>query len=541
MDRPWGRWLAWPLLAWLAAGAACFAVIGDTDAGWHLALGRLIAASGLPHTNALAWTARDVPWYDTSWLWDWATYALTARAGLLGLQLATFAVFGAVLWAMGWACARAAWIVPAGAFLLLPRLTVRPHVATWAGFALVLALCMAGERREALWRWLCLPVIAIAGNLHSGALFASGLLGLFCAQEFWRTRRVSEPIIAALGVAAVCANPGGLFNLRSLFWHLNVQRLVVIGEYLPPAVSSEPVFYLLLPMALVLAWRNRRERPAHLAALVLFGALALRASRMVYEFEILALPVVAGALSLLRGRMQLLAGVALTLACAASHRADRIFLARHRPDWNPKALPVRAAAFARARGIEGRMFNAYDHGGYLEWAWFPAFVDGRVQCYPPDFFPAFYRASHGPAQFQAWLRSLDVEWAIPSRVSPWLSGRDLLDGPDWALVYWDDLNEVFLRRDVARFAPIIYELEYKFLRPHGPMVGAVEKLTPQELPLLLREIDRFDRTTPDDPFSLLVRCATLTRLSSPDAPRVCNEAEGRVPVQLLSKARSLTP
>ena len=88
MDR---RRLLWPLAGWLSAGAACFWVIGDTDAGWHLALGRSISQHGLVHENALAWTARDFPWYDTSWLWDWTTYALTARFGLFGLQLATFA------------------------------------------------------------------------------------------------------------------------------------------------------------------------------------------------------------------------------------------------------------------------------------------------------------------------------------------------------------------------------------------------------------------------------------------------------------------
>jgi hypothetical protein len=540
MDRPWGRWLAWPLLGWLAAGAVCFAIVGDPDAGWHLALGRLISQSGLPHTNALAWTARDVTWYDTSWLWDWATYALTARMGLLGLQLATFATFGVVLWAMGWASSRAAWIAVAGALLLLPRLDPRPHVATWAAFAVVLALCIHGEGRGSIFRWLCVPVIALAGNLHSGAPFAAGLLGLWCLQEFWRTRRLEELAIAAAGVLAVCANPGGLFNLRSLLWHLSVQHVVVIGEYLPPPVSAEPVFFVLLPVSLVLAWVHRRERPAHLAALVLFGALGLKAWRMVYEFEILALPVLAGALLLLRRPLRWLSAVAVIVACGVSHRADHWLRFRHAPEWNAEALPVRAVAFAREHGIEGRLFNAYDHGGYVEWAGYPAFVDGRVQCFPPEFFREFYRASHDARDFQAWLRSLDVEWAIPSRISPWLGGRDLLDGPDWALVYWDDLNEVFLRRDVARFAKVIESFEYKLFRPHGAIVGAVEKMEPRDLPQLLREIDR--SPLPEDPFVVLVRCAALTRLSRPEAAAICDRAaELRAPPALVAKARALRP
>ncbi|HXN84352.1 MAG TPA: hypothetical protein VN883_17860, partial [Myxococcales bacterium] len=91
-----------PGIALALVGPLCFLPIADTDVGWHLALGRLIRASGLPHTNALTWTARDTPWYDTSWLWDQATAALTERFGLIGLQLVTLATVAVALWGIGW-------------------------------------------------------------------------------------------------------------------------------------------------------------------------------------------------------------------------------------------------------------------------------------------------------------------------------------------------------------------------------------------------------------------------------------------------------
>ena len=550
------RRLALPLLcALLLAAPFCFALVGDSDAGWHLALGRLIAQSGLPHTNALTWTARDVPWYDTSWLWDWLSYLLVARFGLTGLQALTLVVFAVTLAAAGIACAHAdreigAWLVAALALLLVPRLTVRPHVATWAGVAAVVALCTVGSGRHWRWRAACVPLIALAGNLHSGAPFAAGVLGLFCAQELWRSRKAAEALIAAAGIFALLANPGGLFNLRSLLWHLlHVRHVVVIQEYDPPTLQTEPLFFVLLPLALWLSWRRRREQPAVLAAVVIFGALGLKAGRMVYEFEIIAAPLFAAAVGSLRSRSRRLPALSAALAaiaCGASHQIlQRYGELQAGAAWDPATLPVRAVEFARPM-IRGRLFNAYSHGGYLEWALpeVPALVDGRVQCFPPEFFKRFYAASHSPAGFQAWLRELDAEWAMVYRRLPWLSGRDLLAPPDWALVYWDDVSEVWLRRDVPRYAPLIAGLEYRRFRPHAQVLQLLAAGGRAEATEWLAEIDRYSQTTDGDPAALVARCAALSRLGSPLAPEACARAELLIPPALrpaLQAARAVKP
>lgn len=535
---PWGRWTIFVGLALLLVGPLCFQPIGDNDAGWHLALGRRILAAGLPHANALTWTARDAPWYDTSWLWDVATAALVGRLGLAGLQLATFAALSATLWALGWACAqrdaaRGAWVVPAVALLLVPRLLARPHVAAWAALAAVLALCLAGEGGSARFRAACVPLIALAGNLHSGAIFAAGVLGLFCLEELILRKKPVELAIAAAGVAALCANPGGVFDLRSMLYHLlHVQSVVVIGEYLPPSPRAEPIFFALVPVALVLGWRRRREEFALLATVFVFAALALKAGRMVYEFEIVAAPLLADGLARLGARAgargQAAAAAALALACGASHGWPRRLFA-HPPAaaWDPAALPVRAAAFASAHRLSGPFFHSYDDGGYLEWALpeVPAFVDGRVQAFPEAFFRRFYAAGHGPAPFDRFLREEGAEWAMPLRTSPWLSGRGLLDGnPGWALVYWDDRNEIFLRRDVARFATLIGSFEYLRFRPWGAIVGAVAQTPRAELERTLAEVARFEETTPGDPFAAIVRCAVRARQRSPSAEADCARA-----------------
>ena len=59
---------------------------------------------------------------------------------------------------------------------------------------------------------------------------------------------------------------------------------------------------------------------------------------------------------------------------------------------------------------------------------------------------------------------------------------------------------------------------------------------------LLRELDRFERTSPGDPYALLDRCAALTRLQAPERGRACDEAATRAPpglAVLVSRARAL--
>ena len=51
-------------------------------------------------------------------------------------------------------------------------------------------------------RWL-VPVVALAGNLHSGAIFAAGVLGLFCLQAFWRSLRAVELALSKIQQADV--------------------------------------------------------------------------------------------------------------------------------------------------------------------------------------------------------------------------------------------------------------------------------------------------------------------------------------------------
>ncbi|MGZ6126490.1 MAG: hypothetical protein ACXWLR_16090, partial [Myxococcales bacterium] len=371
-------------------------------------------------------------------------------------------------------------------------------------------------------------------------------LSLSCLEAWLRSRRGVELWLALGAALALLANPGVLFNARYLLDNLlHVDEVLQLRELEPPSFAARPAFYLLLPATLLLAVHRRRERPALLISTVVFAMLGLRALRMVSEAHIVWAPTLAWGLARAPRRLLAPAGVAAAILAGLSLRIDRAALdLRLSPSWNATLLPVRAARFLDEHGIAGPGFNAFRDGGYLEMArpGVPAFIDGRVQAIPDDAWKALQEAERTPAAFQTYLEAIGCEWAIATRVRERLGGYRLLNGPRWALIYWDDTSEVFVRRDVARFASLRDSLEYRWFRPYGSIVGAVEKLDRDALLDLLREIDRFQRTSPGDPFALLDRCAALTRLGAQERTEACDEAAARAPppvARLVGKARSL--
>lgn len=547
------------LLALTLAGPFCFSPVAETDLGWHLALGRLIAQGDFPRTNALAWTYPDLPWYPTSWLFDWVCYRAEASAGIFGIQLGTFALFAATLAAVAVACKRVnpkqgAWLVPVIALLLVPRVTPRPHMFSWAVLATCIALCTAGRRRGWAFRAACVPLIAIGSNFHAGAIFSAIALGVFCAESIFRKGAWGrEVLIAIAGFAALMANPGGSHNLLYATWHLRVYELVKLSEFQTPLPWDLPSFYLLIPLVLACATVHARKRPAGVVLALGFALGGIWAARLAFKFFIVGAPICAAGLPVFSrkygSRVGTLLGVLLILTGLGTN-ARRFAKLELRPTWDRSVLPVRATEFIRSRGLDGRFFNSFGDGGFLEYALpsVPAFQDARVNAYPPDFFPNQLHAERSPAAFDRYLRESGVEWALIQYQDP-LTGSLLLDVPGWALVYWDDENEVLVRRDVSRFGQLIAENEFRHFHPSrttpGSITAQIVPLGPGELLAFLDEVIRFQGSTPDDRYALLARCALTSRMGATDAASWCEKAsalatDGALRA-LVERARHLTP
>lgn len=535
---------SWPtaLLAWVLGAAValpfCFEPVGEPDAGWSLAIGRAIAATGLPRTNLLTWTAHDHSWYPTAWLFDLVLFRANEQWGVFGLQALTAALVALMLLGLAVACqemhARGPWLVPAMALLFVPRILPRPHLVSWAAEAWIFALCLISGRRGVWWRVACLPIIAVASNFHAGAVFPLIVLIVFCwerarAEKAW----VREGQIVVGGVLALFANPGALFNLRDNLAHLQVDaRLPNHEEFQHGWPWLVPAFYVVGVVASIAAGAQRRERPVFFPMVLLFAGLGVFAVRFATEFPIIAAPVIAGGFGNLdamgRGRARWLL-IALFGTLGVSTLVGRIGRLKMEATWDEHALPVRAAQFVTEENLSGRLFNAFEDGGYLEYA-LPnqlAFQDGRVMAFPATFFLKQAESQRSPQAFQQYLRGLDVEWAITPTGQCALCGAGLLKSPDWALVYWDDTTEIYLRRDVPRFATEIQRLEFHYLLPGAQPTALVQDartLKAEEALRYAAEAERFARAMPKSLYTSLLRCAAWSRVHDQKAAAFCEEA-----------------
>lgn len=538
-SKPSVQSLLWLASSLVIAAFLCARPISDSDTGWHLALGRLIAHGDFPSTNTLAWTQTNHGFYPTSWLFDWLCYVLTLPFGMAGVQVLIFFFTAVALAGVAFLCHReghARWLVVPLVFLLENRMVPRPHLASWAVLALCVALCLTVEGRSSWRRAWCLPLIAFGSNFHAGAVFSSTALGIFCVAEVLRERTprvlLREGVIAIGGVLALMVNPGGSYNFFYAIRHLSMYGTLQLTEFEAPSLSNAPGFFVMGPLCVALAIWLARKRLGPAAATVVFAGGGIFAVRIAFNFYLAASPIFAAGI----GRLKENFGTrAEQFAALLVFGAAVLFAVPTFAQWRPGArfdeqwIPVRAVEFAKRAGLDGKVWNGFNDGGYLEWALpeVPAYQDARVLAYDAEFFHAQQHSESSPEAFDRYLRDHGVEWVLTTNLPADLSGNGLVRGPEWALVYWDDLSEIYVRRDVPRFAEAIARYEYKTL---SPWISAEQLVTTARtadvttVEALEREVKRFESTSPHHPVGRLARCAVATRLGRPDASRACTEA-----------------
>lgn len=204
-----------------AAGALSLALtvlpFASLGAWSQLALGRVIAAHGIPAAEPFSFLATAQPWVATGWLRDLLLAGLAGAGGLTLASLATAvaASGGLVLAALA---ARSSdrvsgpWL---GAGVLLAALVARPFLSVGVALSLLgigVVLQIVGRWRAGGTRalWLLPPVFLLWANLDPG--FGAGLVVLVLAWAFAGARRAERrALLLALVASAVATivNPSG--------------------------------------------------------------------------------------------------------------------------------------------------------------------------------------------------------------------------------------------------------------------------------------------------------------------------------------------
>jgi hypothetical protein len=115
-------------------------------------------------------------------------------------------------------------------------------------------------------------------------------------------------------------------------------------------------------------------------------------------------------------------------------------------------FPIRAAAFMKAQGLPGPLYNDLGNGGYLSWAEpIPGgvYIDGRLEVYDTEFFGKYLSALENPSAWQAEMDRRGIQTVL--QFHWWGNSRNLIqylvNDSRWALVYYDETSVLLVRRD----------------------------------------------------------------------------------------------
>jgi tetratricopeptide (TPR) repeat protein len=529
--RSWLRWLA-PAIPVASAFLLALTRIDDPDAFTHLALGRdLVQQRGFPAHEPFSFGSLDRPYYNSEWLFDvvfYLGYLLGGTAGVIVLKSAIIALVAWILWLdsrpgdRSQADSSADRLVRSAALtavvvMMHHRFVERPDIALMVFLAFTIYALNAwirSGRRFIFW----LPLVQILwANTHPSiivglvpfiAVLGGGVglhVGARILARWWRLPEATIPSWRRLGVvaavlvgvlAASLLNPYRLdpltlpFTLADQPWFRQE-----ILELQPPRPGAWPGPFVLTGLLLVSFVATVPQAPLIPALLALpFVRLGLSAVRFVFLLELVGGPILARNLASLVARAAGRLGSRLVFGAAAAALAVMTVvttaagvgpLADARKaagvGVNTRWVPEGALRYLDSRGVEGRLFNAFHFGGYIEWRDFPKrapIVDGRGHADG-----GLLEEIHFARVYSQHLERLRERYGLEAAVMDYPSysgaraedvlGPDAdaaLASPDWALVFWDDVALVYLPRR-GRHAATLARDEYRLVKPANGAAG----------------------------------------------------------------------
>jgi hypothetical protein len=458
--------------------------ISDSDFWWHLKTGQYIAETHrLPVPDPFAWTTAAAPAaypgepsvrqfnLTHEWLAQVLYYLIWRAAGFPGIVLFRALLLATLCGLIGWIVWRrtghyyrsllAALCCASEAFLFAND---RPYLISYV--LLALTLCVLESRRRL---WL-LPVILLAwANLHGGYFLGWCVCGAYCAAALLARRR-DWPLWTASAAAVLASglNPNGFHVLGTLGAYRSSYMTSRLNEWARPQLWPPQWWTVLLAAAAaVLLWQARRVRLSDWLLFAGLSAVALTAVRNLVLVAIVAPLILGTYIPFWKRGVARVTQVAAAAALAAGIACGAVwggFFRFGAAEWK---FPSGAADFLLAHGGGGRLFNTYEHGGYLIWRLWPqqrVFIDGRAlsESLFLDYARILYNhdASGGPSGEQLLDRyGIDT---IAMNTFEAASGAVYVLAPaladpsqqTWKLVYSDDAAVVFMRHPPPGVTPL---------------------------------------------------------------------------------------
>jgi hypothetical protein len=449
-----GRWLtSFPgLLGALLATRiywTCRDRIADPDLWWHLKNAQHLAATGhFPNFDTYSFTAAGSPWLAYEWISESAYYGAYHALGLRGIFILFTVILAVMVMAVFRLAARAsgepfsaAVVTLVGGLLASVGFSPRTQLFGWLCFLGVYAILLRMRERRDAPLWLIPILFCVWINCHGswpiglliyGMVVGCGLIrrdiGRLAAVP-WSApelRRLAFTGLASL--AALWINP---FGYRLLLYPFEVafrQHVMVanVEEWASVDFNGPGGTLVALVLAgfayLVMAGRRRwRIDEAVLATFVLFAGIIHM--RLFLLAGLVLPPLLApqiGRLSSYDPRRErrvlnasfLLAAAALVYITFPSDRMLRDEISAY--------FPVDSIEFLKSHPQQGRLFNGYEMGGFLEWnlPGVPVFIDTRTDLFEYKGVLQDYLAITGVHQSQELLDHYGVTYVLYPKDTP---------------------------------------------------------------------------------------------------------------------------
>jgi hypothetical protein len=451
----------------------------DSDLWWHLRAGEQMLKTGKPLlSDVFSYTRFGSAWINHSWLSEIILAGLFRAGGFLALGgLVSVLAAGSmalIFLQMEGPAVVLSFIVILASLVAAPLWTPRPQLFSFALFAVMQYLLYLYKWKEKNLLWVLPPLFLVWSNLHGGYTLGFLLIGTIILGEIlnhltgnasalpWaKILRLSLWSLA--GFLAAGINPNGINIWLIPFKTINVSVLQqFIQEWASPDfhdLTQQPFLWLLFALFISTGLSGRKSDGSDLVSVSFFGILALAARRNFGPFALAAAPVLARSLQALTSswqeRLRLPAwfqrqkanqkdlpfavtrGINLSLVAVLGLTAClKLYGVTHPAviDAQVRSLyPAGAVTWLRDHPASGRIFNAYNWGGYLTWSLpeYPVFVDGRTDLFGDEILGEWMKIVQADAGWQALLDQWNVRLIL---VEPDRPVVKLLSENGWKLV-----------------------------------------------------------------------------------------------------------
>ena len=463
--------------------------IDEPDIWWHLRDARsLLHNHVFLRMDTYTFTVAGSPWINFEWLSEVPYYLAYQFAGLRGMLAVYFVVLSLIYIAVYYRTSRAgadckdAAIATLGA-ICLGGVSMAPRMLLFGWLCLMgVLLVLDYFKQTGGGLWLLPPIFLLWINLHGswvfgfvilGATIIAGLVegqwGRVVAQR-WSNSQIKKLLLfSGLSFAALFVNPIGyklvLYPFDLLFRQQNVMQFIEEWQPVDFGGTNGKLAMALIIAVLAATLFSRRRWQLDETLLTLFALwTALSHARFMFFAGLILAPLLGPSLKLFPpyerelDKPWLNAAIIATMVAAMVHFYPSEAQLTQKVD---EGYPRGALEFMQQHHLNGRIFNRYGWGGYMEW-FAPELkpgIDGRADIFVyKGVFMDFLDAMALKEPFEI-LDKYQIDYVLVQPKQPMT--YMLEHSPSWHVIY-EDKVAVLLERRPAKIA----EFQHRGIRPN---------------------------------------------------------------------------